>query len=318
MSSAATPRGPVAVVGTGVIGASWAAHFLGRGLEVVASDPADGALDRLQESVERTWPVLERLGVADGASPDRLSFSPDPATAVEGAVFVQESAVESLVLKQDLLRRLDDATPTSAVIASSSSAIRPTDLQATCHRAPERVLVGHPFHPPHLTPLVEVVGGRRTGEPHVAAAMDFYRRVGKEPVRIRAEVVGHVANRLQAALWREAFSLVEKGVISVADLDTTIASGPGLRWAVLGPFATLALTGGDGGMTQVLDHLGPTMTALWDDLETPVLDEALRATVVAGVQHESELLGPAATQAARDHVLIDILDRKRSAARRTP
>jgi carnitine 3-dehydrogenase len=314
VSAPAAGRRPVAVIGTGVIGASWAAHFLGRGLDVVASDPAPGAHDRLRAAVAETWPVLERIGLARGASPQRLTFTDDPTAAVADAMFVQENAVEDLGLKQELIRLLDDATPADAVIASSSSAIRPTDLQARCTRSPERVLVGHPFHPPHLTPLVEVVGGRRTAEGCVVAALEFYRTVAKEPVRINVEVVGHVANRLQAALWREAFSLVDKGVVSVADLDTTIASGPGLRWAVLGPFATLALTGGDGGLAHVLDHLGPAMTGMWDDFTTPDLDEALCRKVIDGVREEADRLGTAASQQARDALLVEILDRKRSAS----
>lgn len=305
--------GPIAIIGTGVIGASWVAHFLRLGFDVVASDPSAGAEERLRSSIRELWPVLERLGLAEHASVDRLSFVSEAAVAAEAARFVQENAPEDLRLKQQLIRVLDEAAPLSTIIASSSSAIRPTDLQAVCTRAPGRVVVGHPFHPPHLMPLVEVVGGERTESTALTAAMELYRSVDKEPILVRKEVVGHVANRLQAALWREAFSLVDQDVISVADLDKAIESGPGMRWALRGPFATLALTGGDGGMPHVLEHLGHAMTSMWADLGSPNLDEELSHKVVEGVQEEARMLGVTATQEARDAHLIELITSKRAA-----
>ena len=235
----------VAIVGTGVIGASWAAHFLGRGARVIATDPAPGAADRLRADIDRIWPGLERMGIAPGASRDRLDFSADLEQCLAAADFVQENAPENLEGKQQLMQTIDAATAPGVIVASSSSGLLPTELQARCLRDPGRIVVGHPFHPPHLMPLVEVVGGRATGEATILKTLAFYRSVGKHPIHIRKELPGHVANRLQAALWREAFSLVEQGAATVADIDDAIRHGPGLRWAILGPFLTLHLTGGN-------------------------------------------------------------------------
>ena len=160
---------------------------------------------------------------------------------------MQENAPERLDLKLDLYGEIDAVAGPDVVIASSSSGLMPTELQQGCARHPERVLVGHPFNPPHLIPLVEVVGGEATSEAAIEQAMATYASIGKSPIRIRVELPGHVTNRLQAALWREAYWLVEQGVVSVADVDRAISSGPGLRWALLGPFATQHLSGGDGG-----------------------------------------------------------------------
>ena len=277
---------PVAIIGTGVIGASWAACFLAHGHDVVASDPAPGAEDALRRAVEADWPVLEQLGLAPGASPDRLRFVAAAAEAVSGAGFVQENGPERLDLKLDLFRALDDAAPEDTVIASSSSTLMPSEFSAGCTRHRERVLVGHPFNPPHLIPLVEVVGGSHASAAAVEAAMAFYRACGKRPIRIRKEMRGHVANRLQAALWQEAFHLVREGVVDVADVDAAISHGPGLRWALLGPFLNLHLSGGAGGMAHNLRHLGPPTEAMWRDLGTVSLDPVLNELIVAGVADE--------------------------------
>src|SRR6266403_4517071 len=226
--------GRIAVVGTGVIGASWAAYFLAKGFDVAATDPADGAEKRLRTLVDASWPALERVGLAEDASRNRLRFDRDIRRAVEGCAFIQENGPERVYVKRDLLAEISAAAPSDSLIATSSSGILISDIQdAAAH--PERVVLGHPFNPPHLMPLVEVVGGRLTSEAAVEQALAFYRSIGKKPIHIRREVKGHIANRLQAALWREAFYLVEQGIASVEDVDTAIAHGPGLRWALLGP-----------------------------------------------------------------------------------
>ena len=223
------PINRIAVIGTGVIGASWAALFLSRGLEVVATDPAPGAEQRLHALVESFWPALTRIGMAANASVARLRFEPDLARTVSGADFIQENGPERVDIKRTLLAEIDAAADPDVIIATSSSGILISAIQDAASR-PERVLLGHPFNPPHLIPLVEVVGGKHTSQEAIDTAMAFYSAVGKKPIHIRREVPGHVANRLQAALWREAFHLLEQGVASVADIDTAIAHGPGLRW----------------------------------------------------------------------------------------
>jgi carnitine 3-dehydrogenase len=307
----------VATVGTGVIGASWTSYFLARGLDVVATDPADGAEGRLRADVEAHWPALERLGLAPGASPDRLAFTADLEAAVADAQLVQESGPERDAVKQPLFAALDAATGSDVVLASSSSGLLPTVIQAACERHPERVLVGHPFHPAHLVPLVEVVGGERTGEAALARATAFYAAIGKRPIRVRAELPGHLANRLQAALWREAYSLVDRGVATVADVDTAIAHGPGLRWALLGPFLLQHLSGGPAGLAHTLEHLGPPMEDWWQAMTTPRLTPELTKAAVAGVEDELAGLDVAAMVAERDALLIDLLAAK-SAAEHLP
>ena len=298
--------GTVSVIGCGVIGASWASYFLAHGLEVHASDPAPGAEARLRERIAAHWPVLERLGLAEGASPERLVWHGEAGAAAAAAPFVLENGPERLDLKRALFQALDQATPPETILASSSSTLMPSEYQALC-RHPGRVVLAHPFNPPHLIPLVEVVGGRDTDEAAIARTVAFLHGIGKKPIRLRREIRGHIANRLQAALWQEAFALVEEGVASVADIDTAIAHGPGLRWALLGPFLNLHLSGGAGGLAHVLAHLGPPTEAMWRDLRPVHLSPALAARVVAGVQAELAAGDEAAMVEARDEVLQQLL-----------
>lgn len=303
---------PVAVVGTGTIGAGWAALLLACGYDVRAHDPAPGAAVRLRAAVADAWPALTRLGLAPGADRARLTFHDDLAEAARDAVVVQESGPEDPVLKGPLLRAIDEAAPRDAVIASSSSGLMPSTLQAMCGRHPERVLVAHPFHPAALVPLVEVVPGSLSTERVVRRAVAFYTALGKRPIVVRREVPGHVANRLQAALWREAYSLVERGVATVADIDTAISNGPGLRWALLGPLVGQHLSGGPGGMAHTLCHLGPPAQAWMDDLGAPRLTDELADLLVRGVDDELAGVDQRAMAAARDELLVDLLARKRA------
>ena len=300
----------VAVIGAGTIGASWAAAFLSRGMEVVASDPSPGAPDLLRRTIAQAWPVLQRLGAVEGASPDNWRFEPDPVQAVAGVDFVQESAPERYEVKQGLLPAISAALPAEVVIASSSSGLLASRLREGCTH-PGRVLIGHPFNPPHLIPLVEVVSGPGADPAAVAAAMDFYRAAGKHPIEIRKEVPGHLANRLQAALWREAVHLVAEGVASVADVDAAISEGPGLRWALMGPHATFHLAGGEGGMAHFMHHLMPAVTSWWPDLGTPTVTPELAERLVAGVKEE--VAGASVTELAarRDAFLTALLELRR-------
>ena len=297
----------IGVVGTGVIGASWAAHFLAHGHDVVATDPAPGAEDRLRADVAAHWPVLQPV---EGASPERLTFTADPAAAATAADFLQENGPEREDVKHALYAVLDEAARPDVVLASSSSGMLPSVIARGCPRHPERVVIGHPFNPPHLIPLVEVVPGEKTSEATVERALAFYAAVGKKPIRLRQEVPGHVANRLQAALWQEAYSLVERGVATVADIDAAIANGPGLRWAVLGPFLNQHLSGGPGGLAHILEHLGPPTEQWWRDLGRVTLSPELNAKLVSGVDDELAGIDPAELVARRDAVLTTLLAAK--------
>ncbi|MET7298889.1 3-hydroxyacyl-CoA dehydrogenase NAD-binding domain-containing protein [Embleya sp. NPDC005575] len=303
----------VAIVGTGVIGASWAAHFLAHGLDVIATDPAPGAEERLRADVAALWPTLAGIGSIHAGSPDRLTFTADAAEAAAEADFVQENGPEREDVKRALFARLDAAARPGVVLASSSSGMAATVIARDCAAHPERVLVGHPFNPPHLIPLVEVVPGKHTAEEAVRTALAFYTAVGKKPIRVRHELPGHLANRLQAALWREAYSLVDRGAATVADIDTAIAYGPGLRWAILGPFANQHLSGGSGGIAHVLEHLGPPTEAWWRDLGDPSLTPELAAKLVTGVDEALAGIDHTALAARRDALLSLLLAAKADA-----
>jgi 3-hydroxyacyl-CoA dehydrogenase len=305
MSTPASVR-RVAVIGSGTIGASWAAYFLARGLEVTASDPAPEGETFLRRFIAGVWPALQHLGLAADADPGRVVFTRDVAAAVDGAEFVQESGPEREDLKLELFRELDRRVPPEVVIASSSSGLLISRIQEAC-RHPERCVIGHPFNPPHLIPLVEVVGGHKTAPGAVERALAFYAQIGKQPIHVRKEVKGHIANRLQAALWREAVHLVAEGVASVADVDKAIAFGPGLRWAFMGPYTTFHLAGGDGGMTHFLAHLGGPMESWWEDLGEPHLTPEVRRAVIDGVSEATAGRSVSDLAAARDRRLLAIL-----------
>jgi len=290
MSSTATPTPSirrVAIVGAGTIGASWAALFLAHGLEVVVSDPAGDAEAQTRARVAAAWPVLKELGrVAEGASSDALRFEPDLAAALADVDFVQENAPEREDFKIDLFARMDAILPPHVIVASSSSGLIMSRLQSCCQH-PERFVIGHPFNPPHLIPLVEVVGGDKTSADTIDRSIAFYQAMGKYPIRLNKEVPGHIANRLQAAVWREAIHLAAENVASVADIDAAVSQGPGLRWALFGPHMTFNLGGGAGGLAQFMHHLlGPVQT-WWDDLGAPVVTPELQRKLIEGVNAEA-------------------------------
>jgi 3-hydroxyacyl-CoA dehydrogenase len=264
----------VAVIGAGTIGASWATLFLAHGLEVAIYDPAPVCERKVRAFVASAWPTMIRLGLAERADPDRLRFHGDPAEAVEGAPVVQESGPENLAAKHALFARMEQGLGRDAIVASSTSGLLPSELQAG-RTLPERYLVAHPFNPPHLMPLVELVGGRATAVPVLERAAAFYRTVGKRPITIRREMRGHVANRMQVALYREAIHLALEGAASIEDIDAAIAYGPGLRWAIMGPHMLHHLAGGEGGLRHLLEHIGPGIETWWNDLGRPDLTPAV-------------------------------------------
>jgi carnitine 3-dehydrogenase len=296
----------VTVVGAGVIGGGWAAHFLRRGYDVVAWDPGPDARSRLGILLDTAWPALERLGLSEGASRDRLRWADTLEEALTDTDFVQESSPEVLERKVALLAEIDRLTDPTVVIASSTSGLLMTDMAVGCVH-PGRLVVGHPFNPPYLIPLVEVVGGERTDADAVTWAERFYTVAGKRSLTMEREVPGFVGNRLQEALWREALHMVSSGQATVQQIDDSIAHGPGLRWAIMGPMLTFHLAGGPGGMGHMLDHFGPALLEPWTRLEAPELTPELRDRVVAGTTEAAGGRTVAELERQRDAFLVDLL-----------
>jgi 3-hydroxyacyl-CoA dehydrogenase len=272
----------IAIVGTGVIGASWAAYYLSRGLKVVATDPAPNAETNLRKYVDEAWKTLTKSSLLPEASLDRLSFVADMGQALAEADFVQENAPERPDFKAKLFEQLDDATPPGSILASSSSSITMDVIQSACKR-PERCVIGHPFNPPHVIPLVEVVGGAKTSPHTIERTMAFYAAIGKRPIRLFKALPGHVANRLQAALYKEVLYLVQQGVLSVADADAAVSYGPGPRWGVMGPSLQWHVGGGPEGIHHFMEHLMGPLEALMKSLGSPSVTSELKQTIMDGV-----------------------------------
>jgi len=307
----------IAVIGTGVIGASWTTQFLAKGFDVVATDPAPGAEEKLREFVANNWETSTRLGLEPGASVDRLSFTPVMADAVAGADFVQENAPERPDFKIKLFAEIDEAASVDALIASSSSGITMSVIQSACAH-PERTVIGHPVNPPHLMPLVEVVGGANTAPDAIDTAIAFYASIGKRPIRLLKELPGHAVNRLQSALYREVVDLIDQGVLSVADADDAVCWGPGLRWGVMGQSLLWHLGGGEGGIQHFMDHLMGPLVNSWATLRTPTVTDELKQTIVDGVLGEAGGRSIEELEQLRDEMLLGLLDVRARAERTEP
>lgn len=300
----------IGVVGCGVIGMSWAAYFLAKGFSVRATDPNADARKKMIEFVENAWPFLEKMGLEAGADRSHLFFSTDLVEALSDVDFVQENGPERLDLKQNLFIDISNAIRPDVIVASSSSGTCVSDFQGKA-RNPERILLGHPFNPPHVIPLVEVVGGSLTTPENVTKVLEFYAQIGKKPIRLNREIKGHIANRIQAAVLREVLYLLEQDIASLQDLDIAISHGPGLRWAILGQFMNGDLGGGEGGIRHMMEHLGPALEDWWGDLGrnehiTPHSIDAMEKGVAEILKHVDR----GDVVSARDSVLLKILQAK--------
>ena len=296
----------IAIVGTGVIGASWAAEYLARGFDVVATDPAPKAEVNLREYIDEAWKDLTSIGLSKGASRDHLSFTTNMKEALSEADLVQENAPERPDFKTKLYAEMDEVVPVDSLLASSSSGITPSVIQAQCKHA-ERVVIGHPFNPPHIIPLVEVVGGSKTSPDAIRQAISFYASIGKKPIHLKKELPGHVANRFQAALYREMLYLIEQGVLSVEDTDAAVCYGPGLRWGVMGQSLQWHLGGGAGGIQHFMDHLMPPLEGMMKALGAPNVTPELKQKVVSGVLREAAGRSVDQLSQEENRVLIGLL-----------
>jgi 3-hydroxyacyl-CoA dehydrogenase len=307
----------IAVVGTGVIGASWAAYYLARGFDVVATDPAPNAEENLRKYVDNAWPALASAGLSAGASRERLKFTANMSRALAEADLVQENAPERPDFKVKLFAEMDQAAPPDSIIASSSSGITMDVMQSAC-KHPERCVVGHPFNPPHIVPLVEVVGGAKTSEEVIERAMSFYASIGKKPIRLHKAIPGHAANRLQAALYKEILSLIQQGVLDVADADIAVSYGPGLRWGVMGQSLQWHLGGGAGGINHFMEHLMGPLQGMMVDLKMPDITPALKQTVIDGVLKEARGQSVEQLANAENEVMLGLLAHRAKAGNTLP
>jgi carnitine 3-dehydrogenase len=297
----------VGIVGAGVIGGGWALHYLRTGFDVDVYDPSPEARTDLLRMVETNWPLLDRMGLRDGAGQHRLACHDNLAAAVADADMVQENAPEDGPVKRQVLAEVDRAARPGVVIASSTSGLAMTMLQADCEH-PERCVVGHPFNPPYLIPVVEVVGGERTDPAAVDWLVRFYASTGKRPLRLSQELPGFVGNRLQEAMWREALHMVAAGEATVEEIDASIAFGPGLRWAQMGPCLTFHLAGGSGGMAHMLDHFGAALEEPWTRLQAPPLTPELRERMIEGCLQQADGRSVTDLERLRDGFLAELLD----------
>jgi 3-hydroxyacyl-CoA dehydrogenase len=305
----------IAIIGTGVIGASWTALFLAKGLQVVATDVAPNAEAALRKFVEAAWPALRRLGLSPGASQSNLKFTAALAQAVAGVDLVQENGPERIDFKQKLYGQLDELLPPNVIVASSSSGLTMSEIQKSAASHPERCVIAHPFNPPHLIPLVEIVGGAKTSEATIRRAAEFYTSIGQRTVRVNKEMPGHVANRLQAALAREVYYLVAEGVVSAADVDIALCWGPGLRWGIMGNMMLNHLGGGPGGIEHFFQQFTGPMTAWWKTLGSPMLSPEVQKKLSDSVHAEAGSRSINELAAERDEVLLGLIELRNKVAK---
>src|ERR1700746_898314 len=308
----------IAIIGTGVIGASWTALFLAKGLQVVATDVAPNAEAALRKFVDAAWPALKRLGLSPGASLSNLKFTAALAQAVDGVDLVQENGPERIDFKQKLYGQLDELLPPDVIIASSSSGLTMSEIQKGAASHPERCVIAHPFNPPHLIPLTEIVGGAKTSEATIRRAEEVYPSIGQRTVRLNKEMPGHVANRLQGALAREVYHLVAEGVVSASDVDTALCWGPGLRWGGMGQLMLNHLGGGQGGIEHFFQQFTGPMTAWWKVLGQPQLTPEVQKTLIDGVHAEVGSRSVTELEAERDEILLGLIELRRQFAKASP
>lgn len=295
-----------AVLGAGVIGASWTSLFLAAGKNVAVYDPSKSAETFVKEYISTAWPTLEKLGLTKNGNPDAVSFYSSAAESVEGAFFIQESVPERLAVKHEVFQQIENVIDPNSVVASSASGLTLSEMQGGWTHA-NRFVLGHPFNPPHLIPLVEVMGNEKTDESAVVLAEEFYQSIGKVTIRVNKERPGHVANRLQAAVWREALHLVKEGVASVEDVDKAMWAGPGLRWAAMGPNMLFHLGAGPGGMAEFCRRYTYSFNTWWNDLGTPHLDESGASLLVSGVEQEAGEFTMEQLSEQRDDLIVAML-----------
>ena len=296
----------VSIIGTGVIGAGWAARFLAKGYIVKAYDPNIDSLEKLKKNIRFAFKSLKKIGLNKHASLKKLKVFTNLNDALHETTFVQENAPENEKIKKNILKKIDNIIPKNIIIASSSSGLLPSKIQSTC-KFPERVLIGHPFNPVYLLPLVEIVAGKKTSHTNVKKLKKLYEHIGMRPLVVRKEIEGYISDRLQEALWREALHIINDGVASTEEVDDAIVYGPGLRWAFMGVCLTFHLAGGETGMKHMLEQFGPALKLPWTKLKAPELSSKLKESMISGTKKQAGKFSIKELEEQRDLFLIEIM-----------
>ena len=296
----------VSIIGTGVIGAGWAARFIASGHHVQAFDPSSRSLKKLKTDVKKALITLSKIGLHKNASIKNLSYHNNLQDALKDTSFVQENAPEKEKLKTSLLQEIDQLLDKKILIASSSSGLLPTKIQSKC-KYPNRVLIGHPFNPVYLLPLVEIVKGKKTSQQSALKLKKIYKDIGMKPLMVRKEIEGYISDRLQEALWRESLHLIKDGIASTEEIDDAIVYGPGLRWAFMGVCLTFHLAGGEEGMKHMLEQFGPALKLPWTKLKAPELNKKLKDRMISGTKKQAGKFSIDDLEKQRDFFLIEIM-----------
>ena len=296
----------VSIIGTGVIGAGWAARFIASGHHVQAYDPSPRSLKKLKTDVKKALISLSKIGLHKNASIKNLTYHNNLKDALKDTSFVQENAPEKEKLKTSLLKEIDQLLDKKILIASSSSGLLPTKIQSKC-KFPNRVLIGHPFNPVYLLPLVEIVMGKKTSQQSALKLKKIYESIGMKPLMVRKEIEGYISDRLQEALWRESLHLIKDGIASTEEIDDAIVYGPGLRWAFMGVCLTFHLAGGEEGMKHMLEQFGPALKLPWTKLKAPELNKKLKDRMISGTKKQAGKFSIDDLEKQRDFFLIEIM-----------
>jgi len=296
----------ITILGAGTIGMSWAALFLASGRQVTVCDPAADIESKMLSFIDSVKASLTALGWEHAGSSARLKFDCNPESAVREALFIQESIPERLELKHQLYQTIEPHLTKGTVVATSTSGLQLSQLQLGFNN-PTPLILAHPFNPPHLIPLVELMGNANTSQTLLKSAELFYQSIGKQTIRLQREIPGHIANRLQAALWRESIHLLKEGVASLEDIDKAVAYGPGLRWATLGPNSLFHLGGGEAGIAGFCQHLAAPFQSWMDDLGAPNLDSETVQLLIQSMAKINQKTSSHEMRQRRDQLLVEFL-----------
>jgi carnitine 3-dehydrogenase len=296
----------IGIAGTGLIGAGWAARALIRGINVIAYDVSPAAEAKLKAQIKTAWPSMEKL-LGKPKTKGKLTFTTDLAAMASKAEFIHEAAPEREALKIKLFKDIDAIAKPDVIISSSSSGFLPSRLQSECAHHPERVVIGHPFNPVYLLPLVELVPGDKTNAAALDRADDYFKQVGMQVLRLKKEIDGYICDRLQEALWREALHLLNKDVGTTGDIDDSIVYSAGMRWAFMGSFLTYHVGGGPGGMRDFIKQFDPTLELPWTDLKFPKWNDTLEKRLIDGTDAQAAGRTVAQIEAKRNAILVDMM-----------